>query len=116
MLVIRVICTIPARYFILYCTSFNRWCTRITLSLCQSMHGPVIRDVRSFTVRMYYGSPNSYFKSFRSVRGLCAPRTCVTFFIPFLCGLPLGGLCFESSVPVVFGDGSGIVITYFYVA
>ena len=83
--------------------------------MCHSVHGTVIHGVHIFTVRMYYGSPNSYFKSFSSVRGLCAPRTCVTFFIPFLCGLPLGGLCFESSFPVVFEDGSGIVITYFSV-
>ena len=59
MLVIRVNWTIPARYIIWDRTSFNRWGTMITWSLCQSVHGPVIHDVRSFTVRMNYGSRNS---------------------------------------------------------
>ena len=45
----------------------------IIFSSCQSMYYPVIHDVQSFTIRMYYGSPNSYFDSFGTVRILCAP-------------------------------------------
>ena len=90
--------------------SFNRCRKRIIWSSFQSVHGPDIHDVRSFTVRVYCGIPNLKFGSFGSVRGLCDPRTCVPFLILFICGLPLIGLCFRSDVPVVFRDGARILI------
>ena len=84
----------------------------ITWSSFQSVNVPIINDVRNFTVRRYFVIPNSYFESFSPVCGMCDPQTCVWFPIPFVCGLPMRGLCFVSTVPVIFGGGSFIVITY----
>ena len=65
------------------------------------MYGPVIHDVRSFTVRMYYGNPNSKFESFKLICGFCDPCPCVKFLIPFVCGLDMSDLCFDGAIPVV---------------
>ena len=51
----------------------------ITWSSRQYVNGPVILDVRSFTLRMYKCNPNSYFESFDLFRGLCDPRPYVRF-------------------------------------
>ena len=46
----------PTIYLILGHTNFNLLSTMITWSLWQSVHGPVILDVWSFTLRTYYCS------------------------------------------------------------
>ena len=105
-------CEITARCLIWGRTSFYWWYAMITWSSWYYVHGTVIHDVRSFPVRMYYGSPNSQFDSFVSVLGLCDPRPYEQFIIPFFLNLPLSGLWFGSAVTVVFGGVYRIIITY----
>ena len=58
-LIIHLNLKIPARYLIWGHMIFDLWSTMIIWSSCQSVYGPVIHDVRSFTVRTYYGIHDS---------------------------------------------------------